>query len=675
MSNMSLDISRRSLLAGAAAGAVLAGISPRKAWADDPWGQAANIAVTLASPVSIPARQYNVVAYGAKKCYTTTTTAYTTSTSTSTVTTAATASGSSTVLTGAGGTYDNFAAFNNAIAAANAAGGGRVVVPPGNWYIAGPIILLSNVEFHLAAGATIYFDPTPSSYSRSGITTYCSAAISVTHSPTIYYHAGTSTSSVTEILVPSRWQGNNCYNYCPPIYAYGQSNIALTGEGTTSIFNGQAGVTYTADFPWTSSSGAASGAKSGCWWTMKGSASTAGWVSGLMGEGSVNPNNSALSTAYSSTALVNLAEYGSTSGGSSTNFEKDSSYLPAQSETYIPASSRIYGTGHYLPPPMIQLHSCSSVLLKNYQVTNTPFWQHNPVNCTNVTIYGVYANSNGPNNDGFDPDACRNVLIDTVTFNTGDDCIAIKAGKDNDTDFGACQNIVIQNCTMANGHGGVTLGSEMSGGVMNVYAQNLTFSSSTLQIAFRIKTNMNRGGYVKNFYVRNVTIPNGIQSTASTYAPLSASTSGAIAAIPASGGGIVTFDCDYSASSDNVRIRPPLVTNVNISNVTVSNGTSGYSCYLPIVIQGPVPSDYDGSGVLSTTPTVYPVSNVTISNCSFGTSACTTTTTVAATSSTYLGYIITPNYYLYNVTGLTLSNVTMNGTAYTTTLASPGTSS
>jgi polygalacturonase len=300
---------------------------------------------------------------------------------------------------------------------------------------------------------------------------------------------------------------------------------------------------------------------------------------------------------------------------------------------------------------MIQLHSCTNVLLQNYQVTNTPFWQHNPVNCTNIVINGVYANSVGPNNDGFDPDACRYVLVENVTFNTGDDCIAIKAGKDNDTGYGPCQNIVIQNCTMNSGHGGVTIGSEMSGGVQNVFVQNLNmlnvnYASNPLNIALRFKTNMNRGGFIRNYYARNITLPNGINVTPSYYTPLSSAISKTVST---NQGGIITFDCDYSPSSDNVRIRPPAISNINISNITASAvpGTSA-SCWQAIIIQGPVAADYNG---LTTAPTVSPVSGVTISDCNFGTPKASS-----------------PTYY-YNLQSSSLSNVTIAGTVYNTSIS------
>jgi polygalacturonase len=614
VTELNLSMSRRSLLASAAAGAVVLGLDRPGFAAADPWAMATAIVNRLASPTSFPNQNFPVTAYGAAPCATTTTTAYVNSTATATVT------------THAPGSFDNYTAFHNAIVACNAAGGGHVTVPAGNWYIAGPITLLSNVDFHLSSGAVIYFDPNPANYAKYGPYDF--------------------TATGNGKLVISRWQGNDCYNYSPLVYAYGQNNIALTADDNTAILNGQAGTSYgTPTSPDTFA----------CWWTWKGSAGTAGWVSPAPGEGTANTANKPLVATYiaNPAVTVNLAEFGTASAGSSTNYTKDSSYLPAQSEVNYPLSLRVYGVGHYLPPPMIQFHSCTNVLMENYQVTNTPFWQHNPVNCHNVVARGVYANSNGPNNDGFDPDACNYVLIDSMTFNTGDDCIAIKAGKDTDTEYGPCQNIVIQNCTMNSGHGGITMGSEMSGGVQNVFAQNLTFlnqnyATNPLQIGFRIKTNLNRGGFVKNVYIRNVTIPNGIQTTSGFYTPLTGSPIPA-KTVSTSSGGLVTFDCDYSPSSDNVRIRPPVISNINISGVTVTPASTaaGKSCYQAIVIQGPVAFDYNG---LTSAPTIYPVTNVTISNCNFGTPA-------AATP-----------YYINNITGLTLSGVTIGSTVYNATL-------
>lgn len=127
---------------------------------------------------------------------------------------------------------------------------------------------------------------------------------------------------------------------------------------------------------------------------------------------------------------------------------------------------------------------------------------------TNITVDGVTINSHGPNNDGCDPEYSKNINIQNCTFNTGDDCIAIKAGKDADGRRVAIksENIIVQNCKMFDGHGGVTIGSEISAGVSNIYVQNCIMNSPNLDIAIRLKTNSRRGGLIENFYIRNLEI-------------------------------------------------------------------------------------------------------------------------------------------------------------------------
>jgi len=334
----------------------------------------------------------------------------------------------------------------------------------------------------------------------------------------------------------------------------------------------------------------------------------------------------------------------------------------------VAIEKRIFGIGHYLRPSMVEFIGCTNVLMQGYRTINTPFWQHHPTDCKNVVITGVTVDSIGPNNDGFDPDACDMVLCDSVTFNTGDDCIAIKSGKDLDTQYGPAQNHVIQNCTMNSGHGGITLGSEMGGGVQNIYARNLQmlnkfWATNSLNIAIRVKTNMNRGGFVKNFYVDNVTLPNGVSLTPSGYgssllagSPINATVPlgvvTASAANPsAAQGGIITFDCDYQPSKDAIRTRPALVQNVNISNVKASNVTLNgvtASCFQAIVAQGPVAFDYNGP---APTPTIPAIAGVTITNCDFG-------TPVAAGPAT----ATTPGpIYAYNVHDIVLDNTVIAG--------------
>jgi polygalacturonase len=135
-------------------------------------------------------------------------------------------------------------------------------------------------------------------------------------------------------------------------------------------------------------------------------------------------------------------------------------------------------------------------------------WELNPVLCHNVTVRGVQIDSHGPNNDGCDPEASRDVLISNCTFSTGDDCIAVKSGRNRDgRRVGVpCQNVLIQDCTMKDGHGGVSIGSEVSGGIKNIIVKRCRMSSPHLQRGLRIKTNSYRGGNIDNITFSHVTI-------------------------------------------------------------------------------------------------------------------------------------------------------------------------
>ena len=151
--------------------------------------------------------------------------------------------------------------------------------------------------------------------------------------------------------------------------------------------------------------------------------------------------------------------------GDAPDWRSDEKFLPALSEAGVPVEKRIFGLGHYLRPCMVEFIDCDHVLMQGYQVINTPFWIHHPVDCRRVHFSKVRMESIGPNSDGFDPESCDTVLVDGCWFNTGDDCIAIKAGKNLDTNYGPTRNVVIQNSVMNSGHGAVTLGSEMSAGI------------------------------------------------------------------------------------------------------------------------------------------------------------------------------------------------------------------
>jgi polygalacturonase len=135
-------------------------------------------------------------------------------------------------------------------------------------------------------------------------------------------------------------------------------------------------------------------------------------------------------------------------------------------------------------------------------------WEIHPVLCTNVTVRNVVINSHGPNNDGCDPESCRDVLVEGCTFDTGDDCIALKSGRNEDGRrlSAPIENVIVRNCVMKDGHGGVVIGSEVSGGARNIFAEKCRMDSPNLDRALRIKTNSVRGGFVEHVYMRECTV-------------------------------------------------------------------------------------------------------------------------------------------------------------------------
>jgi polygalacturonase len=135
-------------------------------------------------------------------------------------------------------------------------------------------------------------------------------------------------------------------------------------------------------------------------------------------------------------------------------------------------------------------------------------WEIHPLLSENITVRNVSILSHGPNNDGCDPESCKDVLIENCSFDTGDDCIAIKSGRNEDgrrIDV-PTENVIVRSCEMKDGHGGVTIGSEISGGVRNVFAENCKMDSPNLDHALRVKNNAARGGLLENFYFRNITV-------------------------------------------------------------------------------------------------------------------------------------------------------------------------
>ena len=248
-------------------------------------------------------------------------------------------------------------------------------------------------------------------------------------------------------LVFAHYEGSKLYNWSPFIYAYQQENIAVTGKGT---LDGQA--------------------DKDTWWN---------W-----------------SRKYN--------EDGTTSNPSSA----DAKLLRKMTDDGVPAEERVFGEGHFLRPNFYQPIECENVLIEGVTILNSPMWELNPVLCTNFTARGVHIDTHGYNNDGCDPENCNYVLIEDCYFNTGDDCIAVKAGRNRDgRELGEAgfptQNLIIRNNIFADGHGGIACGSEMSGGIKNLFADNNTFDSPNLNYALRFKTNAQRGGAIENVYLRN----------------------------------------------------------------------------------------------------------------------------------------------------------------------------
>lgn len=305
----------------------------------------------------------------------------------------------------------NQKAINRTIALCSQKGGGRVIVPEGT-YETGAITLKSNVNLVIEKGAKLLF----------------------AFDKTLYP------------IVKTRWEGMDCLNYQPCIYAYGEKNIAITGEGTVDG-NGT---------PET-------------WWS---------W-SGKRGYQNIHGESQAIGRPHL--------------------FELSESYTPVEKRNM---------KNEGLRPQLININNCENVLIENLTLLRSPFWVIHPLMSKNITVRGVKIWNEGPNGDGCDPESCDGVLIENCTFHTGDDCIAIKSGRNAD---GLkwnipSQNIIVRGCTMEDGHGGVVIGSEISGGARNVFVENCEMDSPNLDRVLRIKTNTCRGGITENVFVRNVKV-------------------------------------------------------------------------------------------------------------------------------------------------------------------------
>ncbi|MGM0125996.1 polygalacturonase [Enterococcus sp. AZ194] len=164
----------------------------------------------------------------------------------------------------------------------------------------------------------------------------------------------------------------------------------------------------------------------------------------------------------------------------------------------------------YPRPKLISFHSCKRVTISGIHMKNSPSWTVNPILCENVTVDNIFIKNpaDSPNTDGIDPESCKNVRISNCHIDVGDDCIAVKAGTEETKERVSCENITIVNCTMVHGHGGVVLGSEMSGGIRNVTISNCVFQDTDRGI--RLKSRRGRGGCVEDIRVSNIVMDNVI---------------------------------------------------------------------------------------------------------------------------------------------------------------------
>ncbi len=297
-------------------------------------------------------------------------------------------------------------AINKAIDKSNEIGGGKVIIPAGEWLLS-KIHFKSNVNLHLEKGAVLLFSDNPNDYLPA---------------------------------VPSTWEGLECYNYSPLIYAYKCKNIAITGEG---ILKPKMDV-----------------------WKV--------WFE--------RPPSHMRNTVR----LYNMGAKG----------------VPLEERQMANDSARFR-------PHFIQFNRCENVLMDGVSVQNSPFWTIHPFMSKNVVIRNVKEYAHGHNNDGIDPEMSQNVLIENCVFDQGDDAIAVKSGRNQDAWRlnTPTKNLVIRNCTVKNGHQLLAIGSELSGGIENVYMTDCIIADSAdVRNLVYIKTNERRGGYVKNIHVNNIKI-------------------------------------------------------------------------------------------------------------------------------------------------------------------------
>ena len=385
---------------------------------------------------------------------------------------------------------NNQKAIQKAIDKCSKKGGGRVIVPAGQKFLTAAIHLKSGVNLVVEEGAVLEFAFEPELYP----------------------------------IVPTRWEGLDCRNLSPLIYAYQAKDIAITGKGTID-----------------------GGGSNETWWPWCGN------VRFGMKEGGIAQNQGARAR------------------------------LLKQAEDGVPMDERSFGPKDGLRPQMVNFNQCEGILIEDVTLLRSPFWVIHPLLSKDITVRGVHINNNGPNGDGCDPESCDRVLIENCYFNTGDDCIAIKSGRNNDGREGGqgkfagtpSKNIIIRNCKFNNGHGGVVIGSEISGGCQNVFAENCEMDSPSLDRVLRIKTNSCRGGIIENINMRNITVGQ-------------------------CGEAVLKINTDYEPREVCCRGFYPTVRNVTMENVTCKKSKYG------VMIVG-----YQDPKL------AYTVNNITVRNCQF----------------------------------------------------------
>jgi len=250
-------------------------------------------------------------------------------------------------------------------------------------------------------------------------------------------------------LVHSHWEASPCMNYSPLLYGMNIHDVAITGQGTLD-----------------------GGADFDNWWN---------WHHQVEKEWSEDKIDLQLD---------------------------DKKLIREMNNEGIPVTDRVFGSEHYLRPNFIQVIGSERILLQDFKIINSPMWVINPVLCKSTIVDGIRIESQGPNNDGCDPESCNGVWIKNCVFDTGDDCISLKSGRDRDgRELNTpCENILIENNLFSDGHGGIALGSEMSGGIRYVLADNNRFTSPNLTYALRFKTNASRGGIVEHIMMTDTVI-------------------------------------------------------------------------------------------------------------------------------------------------------------------------